>query len=241
MTSTANMRTRISGEINRRPADVIGPNGLTVGGAINREINSAVRHYEGMRVWWTEVRNWYISSTVDGQRYYSLTSDFLKMDSLVIHYNSSKWPLRERTWDDIEDKDRSIDDIKGTPQSYVIYGNEIRLFPIPNGAYSLIGSYVKSTPRTSLTGSYTTTATSTASHNDRTGGWYEYGEEVIRERAKAAVMINYFRDTNARTESALLKQQGKEFLSMQEGDAYAALLDKSKDRLSTGRVRPYFI
>lgn len=245
MTSTNMMRTRIADELNRRPGDIIGSPSLSVGLVINREINNAIKHYESMRVWWTEVRDWFIGSTVDGTRYYSLTADFLQMDSVVIHYNSSKWPLTRRSWADIEDKDRSVDSVKGTPQDYVIFANQMRLFPTPNGAYSLIGSYIKRTYPTSLTGSYTNTTshspTTTASHNNRLGGWYEHGEELIRQRAKAAVQINYLRDTNARTEMAILQSQGQDFLSMMEKQAHAQLSDEVKDRLSSGRVRPYFI
>lgn len=245
MTSVANMRTRIAEEMNRKPSDIIGSPSLSVGLVINREINSAVKHYESMRVWWTEVKDWYIASTVDGTKYYSLTSDFLKMDTLVVHRSGAAIPLTPKTWNEIVDMDRSIPGATGLPVDYVVYANQLRLFPVPDGAYSLVGAYIRRTLPTSLTGSYTNTTchspTSTASHNNRLGGWYEHGEELIRHRARAAVEINYLRDTNARTEAAILEAKGEPFLSMQEKQAFAKILDETKDRLASGRVRPYFI
>lgn len=235
MSDTNNLRARIAAELNRDDLSA----------AINREINSAIKHYESMRVRWTEVKDWTIGITVSGQRSYSLTADFIKMDSVKLHYNTSYVMLKRKSWAEIEEKDLSIDNSTGIPQNYAIYADSIRLFPVPNGAYTLQGSYIQRTLPTSLTGSFTGTGTitptSTASHNNRGGGWYYHGEELIRYRAKAAVSINYLKDPTAMQEAGLLAMQQTPFLSVQEKQAYQALRDETNDALSTGRIKPYFI
>ncbi len=235
MTDTNFIRTRIADELNRTDLST----------QINREINSAIKHYESMRVRWTEVKDWIIGTTVSGQRSYSLTVNFLKMDSVKLHYNTAYITLNKRSWGEMEEKDLSIDNSIGIPQDYVIYADSIRLFPVPNGAYTLQGSYIRRELPTSLTGRFTSTGTitptTTASHNNRSGGWYEHGEELIRYRAKAAVAINYIKNPTAMQEAGLLAVRGDSFLSVQEKQAYQALRDETNDALSVGRVRPYFI
>jgi len=53
----------------------------------------------------------------------------------------------------------------------------VRLYPVPNGAFPLILSYVRS-----LT---------TLSADGDTNAWMTHGEELIRLRAKADLYINY--------------------------------------------------
>jgi len=248
MTDTANMRTRIADELNRRPEEIIGSPSLSVGLVINREINSAIKHYETMRTSWGEVKDAILGETTSGQRSYSLsTSDirWLKIDSMKLEYNNSYITLSPRTWDEIEEMDRQITGSLGLPQNYVVYGKQVRMYPVPNQSMTILMSYLERPLPTSLTGSFTGTGsqtpTSTASHNNRLGGWYDHGGELIRARAKAAVQIKYLRDGNATAEAALIAQTGGNFLSMTEKQAYESLSDEIQDQLSSGRIQPYFV
>ena len=77
MSDTNALRLRIADELDRQPADIIGSPSLSVGYAINREINSAIRHYESSRFRWNETRESEWVSTVSGTRTYALPSGFI--------------------------------------------------------------------------------------------------------------------------------------------------------------------
>ena len=251
MSDTATLRTRIADELNRQPADIIGSPSLSVGLVINREINSAIRHYESTRFLWNETREATLFTTVSGTRNYSLPANFLRMDTIKLVYSSSYIVLKPRTWAEMEEKDRLVTGSLGVPADYVIHGTIVRLYPVANGAYTAIGSYMLRFPPTSLTGCYTAvipmtgsrsfTVTTTASHHNRINGWTTDGEELIRERAKAAIKIRYFTDEAALTEMGLLQSQREPYLSVFERQAYERLADETNDALATGTIKPYFI
>lgn len=247
MSDTARMRQVIADELNRRPSEIIGSPSLTVESAINREINAALSHYAGLRTWWMEKKDSVVGVTVDGTRSYSLSSDVIKPDSIKLEYNNSYIYLIETTWDEMEEQDRQITGSKGIPQDFVIYGNELRMYPVPNQSMTILMSYTMRPRLTSLTGSTTASGTSTASpsssgsHHNQVGGWYVYGESLIRHRAKAGVLINYLRDTHARQQAALLASGNMEFLSMEEKQAYTQVRDEVNDRIAAGKTQPYYV
>jgi len=243
MSDTNALRQRIADEINRQPSDLIGSPSLSVGYVINREINSAIKHYESKRFRWNEKRDTTVATTVSGTRNYSLPADFIKMDTLKLVYSSSYISLKSRSWGEIDEQDRLATGSRGVPSVYAIHGTIVRLYPVPQGAYTLLASYINRFPLTSLTGSYcgsqTITPTTTASHNNRLNGWYIDGEELIRARAKAAVEINYLEDADAIAEMRMLKASRSPFLSITEELAFKQLADETSDALSTGKIRPY--
>lgn len=246
----AGIRTVIADQLNR----------TDLGTQINREINNAIEHYEPVRAQFNEVRDWTVATTVSGTKYYSLTSNFLLADQVKVVYSGSYITLAERTWSEIDRKDTDqAGNILGLPYEYTIRGREIRLFPVPNGAYSLEASYVKSYPRCSLTGSHTFSGSSThtgtstasgsqthtgsgsstASQNNRSVGWTVYAHELITERAKAAVKIKYLRDQGAIQEQATFAVRGQDFLSFAEEAAWKAFARRQTSFFGTGRIEPY--
>ena len=237
MSDTNAMRARIQAELHDR---------TDLSQAINRSINDAIKHYESTRFRWNEFTETTIASTASGTQDYSLPGGFVSFDFLKVDYNGSWVPIRPWTWEEMSEADRDSDDsITGLPTRYAVRGNIVRLFPIPNGAYSLVGSGIQRLGLTSLTGSYcgsmTLTPTSTASHNNRLNGWFTDGEELIRARAKALVKINYLEDERALLEAGAITSRGRHFLSMMEMQAYERLADETSDALSSGRIKPYFI
>lgn len=250
MSDTRNLRLRIAEELDRQASDTIGLGGLTVGLAINREINNAIRHYESTRFRWNETREDEFTTTVSGTRVYSLPPTLVRLDTLKLVYNGSYIPIIIRAWDEIEDRDRDVTGSNGVPHEGAIYGNILRLLPIPNGAYTLVASYIHRVRPTSLTGSYcgittmggaSLTTTTTASHNNRLDGWTTDGEELIRARAAAAFEINYLKDENAKIEMGLLGRAGEPFLSVREKQSFERLVDEAQDASATGKTRPYEI
>ncbi len=245
MTDTATLRSRIADELNRAPSQIIGAGSLSVGYIINREINAALKHYESMRTWFMEFKDWKFATTISGERYYSLSANFMRFDSVKYVFSSSWETLTEKTWAEIEDRDRTVTGSLGLPRDYVLYANTLRLFPVPNGAYSLVGSGIRRPLLTSLTGSFTATnshtPTSTASHNNRIGDWYEHGADLIRARAKASFEINYLRKPAAIAEMEMIFARGETYFSLPERIASSALADETAETVARGKIRPYLI
>lgn len=250
MSDTNNLRARIAEELDRQPSDIIGSPSLSVGLVINREINNAIRHYESSRFRWNETRESEFATTVNGTRTYALPADFVRMDTLKLKYNNAFITVHARVWDDIEERDRQITGSLGIPHDFTIYGNILRLYPVPNQSLTLVGSYLHRIRPTSLTGSYcavvtmgggSLTATSTASHNNRLDGWTTDGESLIRSRAVAAFEINYAKNEAAKLEMGALMQNREAYLSIRERQAYERLSDEAQDAQAAGIVRPYEI
>ena len=253
MSTTENMRIRILDEMELQESDVLGARtALTAKYVVNREINAAIGHYESTRFRWNEERENQFTTTAQGTRTYSLPAGFMKFDSLKLNYQGDSYiPINPRAWKEIEHRDRDVDGSQGLPVDYAIYGNVLRLYPVPNGAYTLVGSFLKriNIP-TSLTGSFcavttmgqqSLTATSTASHNSRLNGWTTDGESLIRARAVASVEIFYRQNSDTITEQRQLAAQREDFLSIREMQAFERIMDESQDVQTTGRVMPYFL
>ena len=217
MPSLQTMRERITDELNRSD--------LTA--EIDRQINSAVRHYESTRMRWNEVRDWAVATTVAGTRYYSLTSDFLRFDSLKIARSGNYVELRPRTWRWIENRDSQVTPSRGVPTDYVVYADQLRVYPAPDSSMTMIGAYIQRGTSTTLTAS-------------SSGGWLAHtgGEELIRARAVAGVRIDRLREPQALAEMAQLAAQRKTYLSIKEEISFAALTDERNDALASGFVEP---
>lgn len=253
MSDTNALRQRIAGELLLRPENLVAFKGLptlTFARAINHEINSAIRHYESTRFRWNETRESEFATTVSGTRVYSLPASLVRLDTLKVIYSTSYIPIHLRTWEEIEERDRRVTAADGVPTTAALYGNILRLYPVPNGAYTLVGSYIFRVRPTSLTASYcaiiamgggSLTATSTASHNNRLDGWTTDGEELVRARALAGVEINYLKNERALVEMGMLAQAREPYLSVREQQAFTRLADEAQDFGAPGLIRPYNI
>lgn len=248
MSTTNALRQRTADELERKFTDNVGDN-LTVEYAINREVNSAIQHYESKRFRWNEQIENEFGTAVSGTRNYSLPTNFLKMDSLKVKYSNAFITQHPRTWRELEQLQRQISGAQGIPDQYAIYGNTLRLYPIPNQTLTLVGSFLYRTgPPTSLSGSFTgavvmggtsLTVTTTTSHVSRMDGWTTDGEELIRSRAVAAFEINYTKNQLAITEMGLLARGNEPYLSIREMLAYQSLADEASDSGASGHIRPY--
>ena len=249
MSDTNALRARIASEANRPLTDDFGNSGETFATAVNREINNAITHYAATRFTWNEVQPpSEFTTTVSGTRNYSLPSTFTMIDTLKLIYTGNYITLGKRSFSEIDGMDTKVTAATGVPSVYCIYGNTIRLFPAPNGAYTLVASGIRSPMPTSLTGSYTAvatvyphslTVTSTASHNSRRDGWTMAGAALISARARAAIQINYLNNERAITEMAMLAQTGQQYLSVRERQAHQMVLGAMVSLESDGRIKGY--
>lgn len=194
------------GTLQNRIADEIARDDLTA--QIRDAIQSAIRLHEFERFWFNEAEA--TAPTVASQAAYAVPSDFLEADALTLSVSGNRYPLCARTYDWI----RSVAVAaagRGRPSCWAYYADQLWLYPVPDGAYTLTLSYLKRLPPLALSGD--------------SNAWMTHGEELIRARAKAALYANVIRDFD---EAIAMKAV--------ETEALANLRIKSAKKISTGRL-----
>ena len=171
MSDFGTMTTRILDELNRTD--------LT--SQAQSAIQTSIKFYENRRFWFTEGRA--TASTTSGTQYYALPTDFLDIDSITITVNSNTYKLTLRLYDRLEDWFVASSTYTGQPTDFAIYQEQIRLYPVPNGTYTLTISYHKKL--TALSGDTDTNA------------WMVQGEELIRNHAEGLLYLGKLRDFDA--------------------------------------------
>jgi hypothetical protein len=174
MTTYATMRTRIADNL-------IDTGGLTTS-QINEAIQSAIKHYER--------KTFYFNQKVDGtfptvaaQEYYT-SADFADIPNIVkvrsanVTINGSKSPLKPFDFQVIDDEQDGS--VTGDPYAYASFAQKIRLYPIPNGAFTVKMSYVYKLAALSADGD--------------TNAWMTDAEEMIRQAAKKRIAIDILHD-----------------------------------------------
>lgn len=192
------MQTRIANELVRTD--------LTA--EIQSAIQDAMTHYEGHRFWFNEQRA--TAVTVTGQEFYPLPTDFIDLDSLVLTENSNLRLLEPRTMLDMDNIRRATTE-RGRPETWALYQEQFRLYPIPDAAYTLTVAYLRRLPALSAV--------------TDTNAWMTRGEMLIRARAKKELYEHVMNDRD--------KAQRMERLEIQ---ALAALVSQTEKRISTGRL-----
>lgn len=193
MTTLATMRNRILDDMNRTD--------LT--SQAESAIKTAIAHYEKQIFWFLEKQS--TSTTTSGQEYYPVPTDYYDDDSLVIEVNNYTYPLIKRSFATIEDWFVKSSVFTGYPTEYALYGTgeqeQIRLYPVPNGTYT-------------LTLSYTGKLAEVSSPSDSNTWFLPEGEELIRARAEWTLYAQKLRDYDAamackRVEEETLQQLDK--------------------------------
>lgn len=191
---------------------------------LNKAINDAIKVWEATRFTFNEKR--YLLDTAQGQEYYGITAadgeEIMEIDSITILVSNVPYPLTPRTqqWFDTYQSPAQV--YMGQPDSYGIYGNQLRLFPIPDGGGSNAGSY-----RITISALARLGPNPLKNAND-TNAWMTEGETLIREQAKLILYRNLLRDE---TGVALCKDAIAE--------ALPPLKRKMTAKASVGTIRPW--
>jgi hypothetical protein len=157
---------------------------------LNKAINDAIKLWEGERFTFNEKR--YLLDTVPEQEYYGITTadgeELLEIDSITITVSNYPYPLIGRTqqWFDLYQSPAAT--YVGQPDSYGIYGNQLRLYPIPDSAGPNAGSYEITVSALARLGP------NPLSDSNDTNDWMTEGETLIREQAKLLLYRNLLRD-----------------------------------------------
>jgi len=213
------MQTRIADEIVR--------DDLT--SQIKNAINSAIETWEGARFVFNERK--YKITTVANQEYYDLVSTtlllydgtavgtgekLLEIDNITATVNNSFYPLSPRTQQWFSRNSAPASQYVGQPDSYTIFNDQIRIFPVPDAAYDVnIDGLARLSPNP-------------LSSDSDTNAWMVAGETIIRQQAKYLLYRDILRDA-----------EGKAAASEGIQEAQFHLERKAAGKLYTGRQRAW--
>lgn len=184
-------------------------------------IRSAVNHYAGERWWFNESVSFTICVS-SGSDTYALPDNFERLDEYNLLLSGPLvLQIDQQTFQTISDWQTGT--TVGQPTDFCIYENSLIVFPAPDTDYTTILSYVASV--------------STLTFTSCTNAFMTYGEEMIRSRARADIMINFLRDEGATAEYLAMLQTGLPFYSHRERSAYGVMRFRANHRLTTGRLR----
>ena len=199
-----------------RIADELDRTDLTT--QIQREIKSAVAHYENRRFFFNEARLTGLA-LIDGQEFYTSSDNsnipnLIYIDSFKVARSATdKWELDRKPFEELDFYSDSNSAAEGQPTWYAYYAKQIRLYPIPNASYSAVIAGVYALADLSLTSD--------------TNAWMTDGEALIRSRAKRNILRNVIRDQELANEMA-----------GQEREEYLRLTEVTNSRKSTGTIFP---
>lgn len=111
-------------------------------------INSIYRRIVGMRHWeWLEADNATIVTVASTNAYSTVAAipDLLHIDAVRMHQGVERLGLDFIDYQILRDKEH-WDQVTGTPFYWSQTANEIRLYPIPDGIYTLTVDYIKDPP-----------------------------------------------------------------------------------------------
>jgi hypothetical protein len=177
---------------------------------VSLAIQSAIDFYGGERFWFNEARA--TASTQSGQEFYDLPDDFVDIDSLIITINNYSYPLIQRDYQQTDSWYVSSNNYTGYPSDFAIYEEQLRLYPIPNGTYTMTISYQKRLADLSASGD--------------SNAWTNQARNLIRFYADADVSLNTLQDDDR---FATFKAQ--------EGTELMRLRSEAQRRVMRGKTR----
>jgi hypothetical protein len=174
MSTLSTMKSRIAAELARTDLTSL----------IATAIQDAIDAYTDERFWFAESRA-ITFSTVDGQEFYT-SSDAASIatinviDYAIVYVGNDPHTLRYGRPEDMEHLSANGTQ-EGTPWSYTWYGNALRLYPVPDQAYTVrIGAAVK--------------VAAPASDAEASNHWMTSAERLIRSRAKLELALHVLKD-----------------------------------------------
>ncbi len=214
MTNLVTMKTRISDELVRDD----------LSSQIASAIAEAIKDHEGTRFFFNEKR--FRLVTVADQEYYDLATaltntdettlsageGLIEIDSVTILDSGEAYTMNDRT-QQAADRWQSLT-TTGTPCDYALFGDQLRLMPIPDAVYTITISGLA--------------RLKTLSADSDTNAWMTEGEALIRHRAKKLIYRDVVRDPD-----------GKALADEAEAEALMKLERKTAAKVGVGRIRPW--
>lgn len=201
------------GTMQDRIADELARTDLT--SQIQKAIVSAVKYYERKPFFFNEGR--FTLTTSASQEYYGSSDNanipnLVNADSVRITVGTTHYTLEKRDYAYIDEISSSTN-TPGDPTDYTYYARQLRFYPIPNAARTVV-----------VSGTF---ATATLSATTDSNYWTTDGEELIRSRATWYLYKNIIKD----------REQAEDWKET-ELEALATIRGDDAERLSTWRFRP---
>jgi hypothetical protein len=200
---------------------------------IQNAIQDAIQEYQSESFWFNDMRTFGAVNgsqsdlqTVQGKEFYSsqdlpVLTNMPHIRNILVFAFDNRYPLAERTQQWMDDMSLSPT-WNGLPTDWCWVGGALRLYPIPNQAYSLILTGTIRFPPLVNSGDYNV--------------WTNRGEWLIRSEAKRLLFRNITRD-NDQAEAMEMEIFGNPQTGRQ--GALAQLRRETMRRAGgTGRVRP---
>jgi hypothetical protein len=192
---------------------------------IKNAIQSAIAKWEREPFYFTEAYSQNLFNTVLGQEIYTTVAAPMIATSpnilkLHITVNSQRYPMQVRTWQYIEDT--SVNPFTtGWPFDYAYMAEQLRFYPIPNGAYPITLSGLQRLPALAADGDANT--------------WTQDGYDLIRSEAKLILAEEVLMDDElaGRMRAAIY---GNPQDPRERG--YLAVLKAETARRAHARIRP---
>lgn len=174
-------------------------------------IADSIADYQHVRFAFNQARDTF--NTVAGTEYYTTSSipdDIAEIDALTVRVNGRdvklpSWPYS------VMERVQTTTNSQGQPQAWTWYAQQIRLYPIPDAAYTVTLSYLQKLP---------------APASGASNAWTTTAEQLIRASAKKRLC----RDN-------LMDLQGAATAEAAEGQAFRRLMRESR-QLNTGGLVP---
>lgn len=145
-------------------------------------VQSAIAFHERKRFYFNEVIGTF--STVASQEWYSSSdaswiATAVDIDSLRVTISGRPFPLDKQTMAKMEEVSAGAT-MTGTPSDWCYYRQQVRLYPTPNGVYTMTAAYIQ--------------RLTALSADADTNAWMTDAEELIRLRAKMMLFRDVIRD-----------------------------------------------
>lgn len=205
MTTYATMRARIADEY---------VNEAITTAQINAAIQTAIKHYERKPFYFNQKTGTF--PTVASQEYYS-SSDLSDIPNIVHivsalatvdSFKRKLHPVDFAMMDDCQDGT-----VTGPPENLAVFKQQLRLYPIPDAIYTVTLAYTYRFAALSADGD--------------ANAWMTDGEELIRQRAKRTLALDYLEADDLAARAAAL-----------EGEALDELMAEGRRRLPNTILRP---
>lgn len=185
----------------------------TLGSVGDRFVQNAIRHYAGRRWWFNEMIDT-SQTTVANTEEYDLPAGMRVVDTVSVEVTpNDPYPLTYRDHAYFERVRVGATIHLGLPDDYTIFDEKIRIYPIPDGAYSL-----------RITGY----GLSSTDADDNTSPWSNAAYNLICCRARALIERDHF-----------MNPEGYAIFTAAERDALRELESENTRRMARGRIRAW--
>lgn len=207
--SFGDMKTRIANELHRSD--------LETNSHITNAIKSAIKHFERERWYFNEATTSTSLTTSAGLATYALPADFMKIDSLKITVIGWKSDVEPMPYNEMDARDAGNSATRGPSKWYAVYGELLRLYPVPDGTYAQTLSYQK--------------RLTTLSASADTNAWVDDLEELIRKKAKEIICRDVILDF----------EQADRITANIEQIVYPKMRTENDERLMSGRLTSHSV